>query len=234
MNTLTDEWNALRGKAKVGICLAFSDTPRTPAENIIIEEFLRKTLPLTAELDSDGEIEFFSFDSGTSYLDPMFPPVNQVAIDKLVIGKETGATDYAKAFSAVRNYYDLFPAHQNAGIFKPIRRPNSSEVASSDIPVYMVFLTNGDPASDREAELMLNEVSSVPIFWKFFSIGPQPVKFLQHLDDLTYRFTNNADYKYLGDDPNLLKEDALRSYLLDEFPAWLREAHDTGILIDKQ
>lgn len=100
----------------------------------------------------------------------------------------------------------------------------------AEIPVFAVFLTDGGPNSRPEAVQALTEVSTAPIFWKFLSIGPENMAFLQKLDDLTERFIDNADYQPIGD-VDSISDKELFDLLLVEYPTYLKEARAKGLIV---
>lgn len=218
-------------KAKVGLCVDFSGSMSKDYKNGSIQRLAEKVLALSTHLDDDGNIDFFVFDTNTDYLGEISLTDYKDSVDRFTKGRHMGRTYYAKPFALVRDHYDMVPVSKNAGIFKSFKKPNpSSEVVKSELPVFMIFLTDGAPDDRADAVRMLSEVSAAPIFWKFLSIGPRPIEFLQKLDDLKDRHVDNADYQYLGEDVESLTDDALFEAMLVEYRDWLAEVRRHGMI----
>jgi hypothetical protein len=75
----------------------------------------------------------------------------------------------------------------------------------------------------------MREASKQGIFWQFVGIGKEKFNFLQKLDDLTERFIDNADFFKLNDF-NSISDEELYDRILTEFPTWLKEAREKGII----
>lgn len=136
-----------------------------------------------------------------------------------------GTTDYAGAFREVVNHF--FGGGKKKGFFK---RPASNGSGPAELPVYSIFVTDGAPDSASEAKKELIKASEHAIFWKFLSVGKEPMKFLELLDDMDGRKIDNADYKPMGDIDNFT-DDQVFEALLDEYPGFISEAKRVGILV---
>ena len=148
-----------------------------------------------------------------------------------------GSTNYSDAFLTIRNHFGFPPpappAPPKKGFFglrkaQPAQNgPAAPEPA--DVPVYALFLTDGSPDNKKAAIQALTEVSSAPIFWKFLSIGKQPMEFLEQLDTLEERFVDNANYEPIGD-VDAIGDSALFEKMLNEFPDWIRQVRSLGLI----
>lgn len=208
-------------KGKIGLCLDFSGSMAKDYKNGSMQRLAEKVLALSTHLDDDGNIDLFVFDTEADYLGEISLHDYKGAVDRLTEGRHKGRTYYAKAIAAVRDHYEMVPANRNAGFFKSFKKPDTSAVVKSELPVFMVFLTDGSPDDKTDATRMISEISSAPIFWKFLSIGSAPIPYLQKLDDLPNRFMDNADYQYLGENVEALTDEALFEALLVEYRDWL-------------
>ncbi|MBC9706048.1 MAG: VWA domain-containing protein [Enterococcus sp.] len=210
-------------RAKVGLCIDFSGSMSKDYKNGSIQRLAEKVLALSTHLDDDGNIDLFVFDTNADYLGEISLSDYKGAVERLTAGRHMGRTFYAKPFALVRNHYNMVPANRNAGFFKSFKKPANSEIVKSDLPIFMIFLTDGAPDDKTDAVRTLSEVSAAPIFWKFLSIGPRPIEFLQKLDDLKDRHMDNADYQYLGTDVEALSDEKLFEAMLVEYRDWLAE-----------
>lgn len=207
-------------KAQVGIITDFSGSMRKRYKSGEIQRVINRILPLAQAFDDDGEIDFAVFDTTADFLGTINLKNYRNAVEEFTAGRHMGKTNYAEAIEKTMDYYG-FKAY---GL---IREPR---IISADIPVFMIFLTDGSPDSRKNAKSALIEASYVPIFWKFISVGDESFDFLQKLDDLKNRLVDNADYKHLGNNIDGVSDDNLIEELLEEFNDWMRDAHARGIL----
>ncbi|MGG3451146.1 VWA domain-containing protein [Domibacillus aminovorans] len=93
---------------------------------------------------------------------------------------------------------------------------------------------------------MLQSASYEPLFWQFMAIGKSnkslkkkkgmfnslftsDFRFLEALDDMSGRFIDNADF-FSIEDPSSIPDDELYNLLMQEYPAWVKEARSKGLL----
>lgn len=215
--------------AKVALVLDFSGSMSREYSSGRMQALMEKVLALATQFDDDGDIDFFVFDSTAKHLGVITLDNFAGAVTRMTKGRHMGTTNYAEAFLTVRDHFGFDgPAPAKKGLFGMFKKAQPSSTGPADQPVYALFLTDGDPDSEKDAVKALVDVSTAPIFWKFLSIGSQK-PFLQKLDDLTERFVDNADYKPMGD-ISKFGEATLFDMLLEEFPEWLAEVRSKGLI----
>lgn len=215
--------------AKVALVLDYSGSMRNQYSSGAMQRLAEKVLALGVNLDDDGAIDFFVFDSRAAYLGEIGLDNYHGSVDRLTAGRRMGTTDYAGAFRAVRDHYGFSAAPaQKKGLFG-FAKHTAPTTAPEDVPVYALFLTDGSPDSKQDAIAAITEVSSTPIFWKFLSIGNEQIHFLEKLDDLPGRFVDNANYHKVGNVDTISDKD-LFDIMLDEYPSWLREVRAKGLI----
>lgn len=229
------KYNLNGQKAKVALVLDFSGSMGNEYRNGSMQRLTEKVLALATQLDDDGAIDFFVFDSGAAHLGEVRLADYAGSVERLTRGRHMGTTNYAAAFTEVERHFGfraVAPQGQKRGLFG-MKKAEPAQAAPAggpaDEPVFAIFLTDGAPNSKGEAVRELTRISTVPIFWKFLSIGRENIEFLQKLDDLDDRFIDNADYKPVGNVDNL-SESALYDMLLDEYPSYLSEARAKGLI----
>lgn len=236
-------------KAKVAVALDFSYSMRREYQSGAMQRLVEKALALATQLDDDGAIDFFVFDSKAAYLGEI--TINDFAgsVDRLTAGRSMGSTNYADMFLTLRDHFGFaasggpaarpaLAASSRKGIFgflkaQPVPAvPAGNTViprSPADVPVYALFLTDGAPDNKSKAVSALTEVSAAPIFWKFLSIGNQPIAFLETLDNLENRSVDNANYHAIGD-VDAISDADLFEKMLDEYPDWLKEVRSKGFI----
>ncbi|MFC8302605.1 VWA domain-containing protein [Specibacter sp. NPDC057265] len=222
--------SGLRGQtAKVAVALDFSGSMRNAYKSGSMQRLVEKVLALATQFDDDGDIDFFVFDAKASHLGEIGLKDFAGSVDRLTKGRRMGTTNYADTFLTVRDHFGFAPpAPPKKGLFG-LRKAQPAQMGPAEVPVYVLFLTDGGPDSKPAAVKALTEVSTAPIFWKFLSIGKESMVFLEKLDTLAERFIDNANYHALGD-VDSISDAELFEKMLDEFPDWLREARANGLI----
>lgn len=233
--------NLFGTRAKVAVVMDYSGSMSREYSSGRVQNLTERILALATQLDDDGAVDFFVFDSSAAYLGEVPLDNYAGAVARLTEGRRMGTTDYAGAFRAVRDHFG-FPAPkviqaEKKGLFGRKKKVEGAvDVALPDglqpvpEPVFAIFLTDGAPNSKPQAVQSLIEVSTAPIFWKFLSIGAESFEFLQKLDDLEERVIDNADYKPIGSIDSL-SDEALIEALLDEYGEYVAEARRLGMVV---
>ncbi|MBT2568677.1 VWA domain-containing protein [Arthrobacter sp. ISL-85] len=221
-------------KAKVAVALDFSGSMSAAYKSGSMQRLVEKTLALATQFDDDGAIDFFVFDSSAAYLGEISIADFPGSVDRLTKGRRMGSTNYADAFLSIREHFGFAPpVMPKKGLFglgkAKISPTLPATAAPSEMPVYVLFLTDGAPDSKNAALQALAEVSTAPIFWKFLSIGREPIAFLEQLDTITQRFVDNANYEPVGDVDGI-NDALLFEKMLKEFPDWLSEVRNRGLI----
>ncbi|WP_370247587.1 VWA domain-containing protein [Nocardioides sp.] len=237
---LSLEKNNLVGtRAKVAVVMDYSGSMTREYREGRVQKLTERILALATQLDDDGSIDFFVFDTTAAHLGEVPLSNYQGAVDRLTSGRRMGTTDYAGAFRVVRDHFGFAhpaPGAKKGGLFGRRKQVEGAVEVSiapgqqpANEPVFAVFLTDGAPNSKPQAVQALIEVSTAPIFWKFLSIGAESFEFLQKLDDLETRVIDNADYKPIGS-IDALDDAALMDALLDEYGTYVTQARQLGLI----
>lgn len=217
--------------AKVAVVLDYSGSMANEYRSGRMQALTEKVLALATQFDDDGDIDFFVFDSSAKHLGVIGLDDFKGAVARLTKGRHMGTTNYAEAFIKVRDHFGFAKAAAPAkkGLFSSFKKVQPATSTAADQPVYALFLTDGAPDNAKAAVDALTDVSTAPVFWKFLSIGPSKMQFLQKLDDLTERFVDNADYQHIGDLDRVAEAD-LFDLMLEEFPEWITEVRSKGLI----
>lgn len=217
---LTLEKRNLSGlTASVALVLDYSMSMSELYRSNAVQKLSEKVLAIATQLDDDGEIDIYIFESRAHYLGTLTLANFRTGIADLTSGRRMGSTDYAGVIDLVRKRSTDAPKR---GLFS---RAKSGPAAN---PVLALFVTDGAPNSESDAERALTVASKHPIFWKFLSIG-RPIPFLQRLDSMTGREVDNASYSNVKDITGL-KDDALLDMILDEYPTWVADQRQRGAI----
>lgn len=235
--------NLSKHQAKVALCLDISGSMGMLYDSGKIQAFAERILVLGCRFDDDGEIDVFLFGEDAHHVDSMNIDNYQGFVNQLLkqYPLEIG-TDYAKAMRLIRKFY--FPSGNGGEVRNP---------AKCDLPVYVIFLTDGATEDAQAAEQQTRWSSYEPLFWQFIAIGktikdvvtapkkgflglfkgpPPPVsefKFLETLDNLPGRFVDNANFFSL-EDPQAVSDEQLYEFLMTEYPGWLKLVKEKGMI----
>lgn len=213
---------ALTGqKAKVALCLDHSGSMRGLYKSGWVQALAERVLALGALFDDDGDIEVFLFDSSAKYAGSLDLKDYRGGVDRMTRGRSMGTTDYAGAMKAVREHYG-----PKRGIFGKRGGP-------MEVPVYVLFVTDGRPDSKTAATKELVEASKEGIFWQFVGLGDggsDKFAYLKKLDaEVKGRLVDNANF-FQVEDPKSISDADLYTRMLAEFPEWLPQAKELRLL----
>ncbi|MEN9758027.1 MAG: hypothetical protein RL755_2214, partial [Pseudomonadota bacterium] len=99
----------------------------------------------------------------------------------------------------------------------------------STLPVLVIFITDGGIYETSHIKKILIEASNYPIFWQFVGVAGSNYGVLEALDEMEGRIVDNAGF-FAVDDLKKIKDEELYDRLLSEFPHWLNEVKQKGII----
>ena len=200
--------------ARVALVMDISGSMSNNYSNGTVQEIVNKILPIAIEFDDDGELDFWYYGSRFQRR----PPVN------LKNYKNAVPSDWSNLMSSL-GYGNNEPL-----VMKDI----TNKYKNSELPVYVIFISDGGfceeiEFDEKETEQLLIDSSKMPIFWQFVGIGGSNYGILEELENLTGKYTDNANFFAL-DDFRSVSNSELYSRLLNKFPSWLKEAEEKKIL----
>lgn len=219
--------------AKVALCLDISGSMYKLYKSGKIQEFSERILALGTRFDDDGAIDIFLFgkhpyDVGELTIDNFNGFINRIN-KKYPL---EGGTYYGKVMQTIRNHYFNSAAKRN----KPF---------SQQIPIYVMFVTDGATFDEQITINQLIDSSYEPIFWQFMAIGKSnkdvknrgffqrlletDFRFLEELDNLKGRYIDNANF-FSVEDPANIPDHELYDLLMTEYPDWIKEATTKGLI----
>lgn len=227
--------NLTQHKAKVAICLDISASMGSLYSSGKIQRLAEKVLALGCQFDDDGMIDVFLFGERAHHAEEMgidnFPGFTQRLLQRYPL---EGGTCYGKVMKEVRNFY--FPVNISAN--KPL-------VTKAALPVYVMFVTDGNTSDAEETKRQVKGSSYEPLFWQFMAIGKtkksakgkgffanllaSDFSFLEALDVLPERYIDNANF-FSVEDPEEISDAELYDLLMAEYPHWLKLAREKQML----
>lgn len=205
--------NLTQVKARVAFVLDVSGSMSGQYSRGRVQEVMNRLIPLAVAFDDDAELDVFGFGARPVRLSAatLSNYSNYIDTDhggwrKWDVGSRIN--DEPKAMRMVMDHYSS---------------------SGDKTPVYIMFLSDGGVHENRAITKLMMEASSQPFFWQFVGLGGSGYGILEKLDDMAGRVVDNCSF-FAVDDLHDLSEEALYDRLMEEFPAWLREAKAKGII----
>ena len=195
--------------ARVGLVLDISGSMVPRFKNGTVQSIVNKTLPLAVQFDDDGELDFWFY----------------------------GTTARKMNSVNLKNYTTAVPEDWKHLMLDLGGRNNESivmrmvvdEYKDTKIPAYVLFITDGGVNQKKEIQNIITEASHLPIFWQFVGVGGKNYGILEKLDTMSGRYVDNAGFFALDDFKKVSNEE-LYARLLEEFPLWLEEIREKGMI----
>ncbi len=196
-------------KARVALVMDMSGSMMTQYKNGTVQEIINKILPIAVQFDDDGELDFWYFGTETRKM----PSVT--------------LENYRKAVPDEwqRLMFDLGYGNNEVKVMRQV----IDRYALTKMPVYVIFITDGEVGNSSEIKKLMREASEKPIFWQFVGVSGKDYGVLKKLDTLKGRYVDNANFFAL-DDFRSVSTSELYSRLLNEFPLWLQAAKNKNMI----
>lgn len=197
--------------ARVGVVLDISGSMRKLYNEGVVQEVVERVLAVASQFDDDGELDVWVYDNEFSRLPGATEATFMGYVEKNILSNsgvhKFGRNDEPKVMEDVIRKYTK---HEPTGE-----------------PVFLVFINDGGCKSGIKKFIV--ESSDQPIFWQFVGIGDSNFDVLRKLDTMGGRVVDNANFFHV-DDISKVSDAELYDQLLNEFPMWLKEAKEKGIL----
>ena len=199
--------------AKVALVLDASGSMNQQYKEGRVQEVVNRLLPLAVSFDDDQALDCWAFARNPQYLGEIGLSNYESFIDNAHGGWrkwELGPrlNNEAEVMQAVTDFY------KQDGL---------------DVPVYILFISDGGVSNNRGITKIMTEAAKLPMFWQFVGLGGRGYGILKKLDDMTGRVIDNCSFFEL-DDLDDISEEALYENMLEEFPSWLKEAGEIGLI----
>lgn len=205
--------NSSSTKAQVVVALDLSYSMNMILKNGVLEDTFNRILPLAMQFDDDGQIDVFPFnDQAYNNKTPFnFDNKKTYLKDQILFKHYLGEAFYTPVIQ------NIIQKYSNAG--------------KSSLPVYVIFITDGDCKDEQQAENILKQSTSLGIFWQFVGISEKLSRFgfLNRLDNLSGTNIDNVSFLHIADIERTTDSELYKG-LLKEFPQWVQQAKQKGIL----
>lgn len=214
LNLCLDKNGLTNVKARVGIAMDYSGSMRDEFRNGLVQDTIERLFPIALNFDDNGELDFWLFENGCRRLESVDRNNFYNYVDDYILSKRysMGGTEYAPVMRDILKKY--------------------IKEEPSDTPTFIIFITDGDNSDKRATDEVIRESANHNIFWQFVGLdsnGYEEFKYLRKLDDLSGRKIDNTSFVKMVD-IRKIKDEAVYDSLIGEFPDWLKEAKNKGIL----
>lgn len=199
--------------AKVALVLDATGSMNRQYKQGRVQEVVNRLLPLAVSFDDDQALDCWAFGQHSQYLG------------------EIGLDNYEKFIDSVHGGWRKWElgsrTNNEAGVMKAVTDFYKKD--GLDVPVYVLFISDGGVRDTRGITDIMIRAAKLPIFWQFVGLGGRSYGILKNLDDMTGRLLDNCSFFEL-DDLDDVSEEALYENMLEEFPSWLKEAREIGLI----
>lgn len=203
-------------KAKVAFVLDASGSMTGEFKKGNVQAVLDRIAVLAVQFDDDGDMDMWGFaEKHRKYKD--------VTLDNL----DGYVADIQN--SARRGRWENLPGLGGINNEPPVLEEIIDTFKHSDLPVYVVFITDGGISKTRAIKEAIRRSANYPIFWKFLGLGGSGYGILEQLDTFTDRRIDNTHF-FAIDDFATMSDERLYDLLLEEFKDWTVAARKERIM----
>lgn len=201
-------------QAKVAVVMDYSGSMSRLYSNGAVQRVLTRLMPLAFKFDDNGELEVWIFSNDYHRLEPMDLSNFDTYVHDEITRKryDMGSTEYAPVLRDVLHKYF------------------TEDADSSNIPTFLIFITDGDNDSSdvRPTDKVIVDSSDKNIFIQFVGIGNSSFSYLKELDNLAGRTVDNTGFIKVADFERM-NDDELYHELLKQYPDWVKAKTSKGI-----
>lgn len=198
-------------RARVGLVLDVTGSMRPLYRNGTVQRVVERILAVATQFDDDGMLDVWVYDNEFSRLKPVSERDFDGYVDRIILGDEL---------------IHKFGRNDEPPVMRDVLKKYLAEEPGDD-PAFIVFINDG--GCKKAIKSIIERSAKDPVFWQFVGIGNGNFDFLKQLDTLEGRIVDNANFFHVKDIEKI-SDDTLYDSLLNEFPSWLKEARQKGVL----
>ncbi len=198
-------------QAQVGLVLDITGSMRSMYKSGTVQKVVERILAIASQFDDDGNLDVWVYDHEFSRLKQVTEIDFSGYVDREILGNET---------------IHKFGRNDEPPVMKDVLKKYTVE-EPTEYPAFIIFINDG--GCKKTIEPIIVASADKPIFWQFVGVGNGNFDFLKKIDELEGRFVDNANFLHV-ENIDQMSDDELYNALLNEFPAWLKEAKQKGIL----
>ncbi|MDA7026378.1 VWA domain-containing protein [Bacillus sp. CLL-7-23] len=199
--------------ARVGLVLDITGSMRSLYKNGTVQKTVERMLAVADRFDDDGQLDVWVYDNEFSRLKSVTEKDFSGYVNREII--ENGGVH-------------KFGRNNELPVMEDVLKKYLAE-EQSPYPAFIIFINDG--GCKKSIKSIIESSSDKPLFWQFIGIGNGNFDFLKKLDTLDNRYLDNAGFLQI-EDIEKISDDELYDAILREFPNWLSEAKQAGILAE--
>lgn len=190
--------------ARVAMVMDYSGSMSDLFGNGSVQKTITRLLPIALKFDDNGELESWIFSNGYERLDAVNLNNYKNYVKKIIVPTRMGmgGTEYAPVLENVVTYY--------------------KDVEQSNIPAFVIFITDGENSDPSRTNRVIRELSNYNIFVQFIGIGDEDFNYLNKLDNLNGRKTDNTGFLEINVINNM-NDNELYTAILKQYKDWLNK-----------
>lgn len=199
----TSKVNMTKHTARVALAMDYSGSMEMMFEDGSVDDVVERLLPIALKFDDNGEMESWLFSNSFKQLKPATIHNSDGYVKNVMLksGMYMGGTSYAPVLKDMVRYY--------------------KDKHSSDIPAFIIFITDGDNSDKRDTDSVIRELSNYNVFVQFVGIGSDcSFSYLRSLDNLSGRKHDNTGFISVKD-MSKMSDNELYTELLRQYKDWL-------------
>lgn len=218
-----------RFEVKLVVDTSISMQPHFSSGNV--QNIISTVLPIALAFDDDGNVPVYGFHNG-AYKFPVDVTLNNIdGFVKKHMQPSWGGTAYAPAINMIVEDWKKEHGSSGGGLLGGIF---GKKKASSKIPTYCIFVTDGANGDIRETEAALRAASKYPIYFMTVGAGRPHGGFpmLENMDNLSGRDMDNAGHLAADFDNFDIARDQTSLYqnLIKELPEFCKSCLDADLI----
>ncbi|WP_066392979.1 vWA domain-containing protein [Neobacillus mesonae] len=198
-------------RARVGLVLDITGSMRSLYKNGTVQKVVERILAIASQFDDDGQLDVWVYDNEFSRLKPVTERDFEGYVNRIILEDDL---------------VHKFGRNDEPPVMKDVLKKYLEEEQSDD-PAYIVFINDG--GCKKTIKPIIESSAKYPVFWQFVGIGDGNFDFLKTLDTMEGRIVDNANFLHIAE-IDKISDSQLYDSLLNEFPSWIREAREKGIL----
>lgn len=211
VKVVLEKKNLEKVRARVGLVLDITGSMRNLYKDGTVQKVVERILAIASQFDDDGLLDVWVYDNEFTRLKPV---------------SERDFEGYVNRIILEDDLVHKFGRNDEPPVMKDVLRKYLEEEPSKD-PAYIVFINDG--GCKKTIKPIIVNSAKYPLFWQFVGIGNGNFDFLKRLDMMEGRMVDNANFLHI-EAIDKISDHELYDSLLNEFPSWVKEARQKGIL----
>lgn len=213
-------------KAQVGFSIDISGSIQGLYLDGTMETIISRIQAIANKFDDNQTLDMFAFHTEGFELVPATPDMFGSYVKNHVLNHPDlwGGTKFAPVLGMIKNrYFSKIGAAANffKGLFSGTSTATPAEEAASNLPVYLLFLTDGDTADEGATASMITELSKNNIYIQFVAIGKGSADNFKFIRGLAKEFAH-VGFSDFSDPSKVSDEQMYESLLSEEFVSWIK------------